>query len=323
MMIMRVGSARRLMAAAVVLALGCAGCASAGPAASTGHGSTGHTTSSRDFPVTVRAANGAVRVPSRPTAIMSLSPTATEMLYAIGAGSQVKAVDEFSDYPARAPRTKLDGYQPNIEAIVAYKPDLVLISNNIDNLEQRLASFSIPVLDLPAPANLNGEYAEFDQIGQATGHLAQARSEVASLRAQVARIVAAAPHHSGPLTYYYELEQDYYSLTSATFVGSLLSLLGMKSIADQAKGAAAAGGYPQLSAEYIVKANPDYIILADTVCCHQSATTVASRPGWATMTAVREHHVIALNDDIASRWGPRVVDLLQSVLTGIRAGGGR
>jgi iron complex transport system substrate-binding protein len=97
----------------------------------------------------------------------------------------------------------------------------------------------------------------------------------------------------------------------------------MKSIADQAKGAAAAGGYPQLSAEYIVKANPDYIILADTVCCHQSATTVASRPGWATMTAVREHHVIALNDDIASRWGPRVVDLLQSVLTGIRAGGGR
>jgi iron complex transport system substrate-binding protein len=328
MMIMRVSSARRLAVAALVLALGCAGCASAGSAASTGRTGTSSASQSgasqsgsgQGFPVTVRAANGAVRVASRPTAIMSLSPTATEMLYAIGAGSQVKTVDEFSDYPAQAPRTKLDGYQPNIEAIVADKPDLVLISNNIDNLEQRLASFSIPVLDLPAPANLNGEYAEFDQLGQATGHLAQAQHEVASLRAQVARIVAAAPHHTGPLTYYYELEQDYYSLTSATFVGSLLSLLGMKSIADKAKGAAAAGGYPQLSAEYIVRADPDYIILADTVCCHQSAATVTRRPGWATMTAVREHHVIALNDDIASRWGPRVVDLLQSALTGIRAG---
>ena len=313
---MRVSTARRLAVAALVLALGCTACASAGQAASTGRTSS----TGKSFPVTVRAANGAVRVTSRPAAIMSLSPTATEMLYAIGAGSQVKTVDEFSDYPARAPRTKLDGYQPNIEAIVAYKPDLVLISNNIDNLEQRLASLSIPVLDLPAPANLNGEYAEFDQLGQATGHLAQARREVASLRAQVARIVAAAPHHSGPLTYYYELEQDYYSLSSATFVGSLLSLLGMKSIADKAKGAAAAGGYPQLSAEYILKANPDYIILADTVCCHQDAATVAHRPGWASLAAVRDGHVIGLNDDIASRWGPRIVDLLRTVETAIAHG---
>ncbi len=85
------------------------------------------------------------------------------------------------------------------------------------------------------------------------------------------------------------------------------------------KGASAAGGYPQLSAEFIVKANPDYIILADTICCHQNAASVASRPGWNSMTAVRSKHVIPLNDDIASRWGPRIVDLLRAVLAGIRA----
>ena len=111
-------------------------------------------------------------------------------------------------------------------------------------------------------------------------------------------------------------------MTSATFVGQLLHLLGMKSIADTATGAAAAGGYPQLSSEFIIKANPDYIILADTICCHQSAATVAKRPGWSGLTAVKDGHVIALNDDIASRWGPRITDLLRTVETATAKGSG-
>jgi iron complex transport system substrate-binding protein len=144
---------------------------------------------------------------------------------------------------------------------------------------------------------------------------------VSTLRSQIRKIIAAVPHRSKPLTYYYELDQTYYSVTSDTFIGRLLALLGMKSIADSAKGASAAGGYPQLSAEFIVKANPDYIILADTICCHQNASTVANRPGWSGMTAVNSKHLILLSDDIASRWGPRVVDLLQAVLAAIRGGG--
>src|ERR1019366_3640932 len=183
---------------------------------------------------------GAVHITSRPTSIISLSPTATEMLYAIGAGSQVKAVDDDSDYPSRAPRTKLSGFEPNVEAIVSYKPDLVVISDNVNGLAKRLAAFSIPVLELPAPANVSGVYSQFDELGSATGHLAQAAQEDTSLRSQVKHIIAAVPHHPGPLTYYYELDQTYYSATSGTFVGQLLGLLGMKSIADAAKGAAAA-----------------------------------------------------------------------------------
>ena len=141
---------------------------------------------------------------------------------------------------------------------------------------------------------------------------------MSALRSEISKIVSAAPHHSKPLTYYYELDQTFYSVTSDTFIGRLLGLLGMKSIADSAKGAAAAGGYPQLSAEYVVKANPDFIILADTLCCHQTAATVAARPGWSGLTAVKSKHVIMINDDIASRWGPRVVNLLRTVLAAIK-----
>jgi iron complex transport system substrate-binding protein len=316
---------RRLPALAIVAVLATAvtGCGSS-HTSSAGGGASGSASGSAAagaFPTMVMAANGAVHISKRPTAIVSLSPTATEMLYAIGAGHQVTAVDEDSDYPPQAPKTKLSGFDPNVEAIVADKPDLVVISNNTDGLAKSLAGFSIPVLELPAPASVSGVYAEFDQLGRATGNIPQAEREVTTLRSQISQIVAAVPSHSAPVTYYYELDQTYYSVTSATFIGKLLGLLGMKSIADTAKGAAAAGGYPQLSAEFILKANPDYIILADTVCCHQSTATVRSRPGWSGLAAVKSGHVILLNDDIASRWGPRIVDLLRVVLAGLRRGG--
>lgn len=315
-MIMRV-LCRQLPAITVIVALAtaAAGCGttSAGP---TSNGTATHATG--NFPVTIAAANGAVHIGRQPSQILSLSPTATEMLYAIGAGRQVKAVDQYSDYPAQAPRTKLSGFTPNIEAIVAERPDLIIASFDAATLTKRLAAFSIPVLYLPAPGSLAGVYAEFDQLGRATGHERQATDVIAGIRRRISQIVASVPHHSRPLTYYYELDQTYFSVTSSTFIGRLLGLLGMKSIADSAKGAAAAGGYPQLSAEYIVKANPDYIILADTICCHQNASTVRNRPGWAGLTAVRSKHIIGLNDDIASRWGPRIVDLLSTVLASIR-----
>lgn len=320
------------IAVAAVIAVACAACGSSGGGSgsggsggsgSGGSGSGGSAAGSGDaaaFPVTVEAANGKVHLGSKPGAIISLAPTATEMLYAIGAGGQVKAVDSDSDYPAQAPRTRLSGFEPNVEAIAADKPDLVVLSNNIDGIVKKLTALSVPVLMLPAASTLSDVYTEFDELGQATGHLAQAQQEDASIRAQVRQITAAAPKHSAPLTYYYELDQTYYSVTSSTFIGKLLALLGMKSIADTAKGAASSGGYPQLSSEFIVKANPDYIILADTICCHQDAATVARRPGWSSLTAVKDKHIIALSDDIASRWGPRIVDLLRTVEAALIAG---
>jgi iron complex transport system substrate-binding protein len=307
--------ARSLTAAlAAVVALVTA-CSSSGSAASSRSTPAPQSTPAA-FPVTVAAANGPVTLAHRPSAIVSLSPTATEMLFAIGAGSQVKAVDENSDYPASAPHTKLDAFQLNTEAVAAYRPDLVVASNITAAQTKQLAALHIPVLDEPAAANLDQAYQEFVQLGQATGHLPSANAQVTKMKRQIASIVATTPKRAA--SYYYELDQTYYSVTSSTFVGGVLRLLGLRSIADAAKGAAASGGYPQLSGEFVLKANPAYIFLADTRCCRQSAATVAKRPGWSTMPAVRDGRIVALDDDIASRWGPRIVDLLRTVSQALR-----
>jgi iron complex transport system substrate-binding protein len=174
-----------------------------------------------------------------------------------------------------------------------------------------MAALKIPVLYTPAAANLSQAYGEYGPLGKATGHVAQAKAEVASIKAKIAHIVATTPHAKKGSTYYYELEPDYYSVTSATFVGKLFSLLGLTSIADSAKGVASSGGYPQLNAEFILKSNPTYIFLADTICCKATATSVAARPGWSALGAVKNHRIVPLNDDIASRWGPRITILLQ------------
>jgi iron complex transport system substrate-binding protein len=264
------------------------------------------------FPVTVKAANGQVRIDHRPQRIVSLSPTATEMLFAIGAGDQVAAVDDNSTYPPQAPMTKLSGYQPNVEAIATYRPDLVVISNDPGGLVKSLGELSIPVMLEPAANTLEDTYAQIERLSAATGRVAEGARVVGSMKSKIQQLVASAPKFDHPLAYYHELDQTYYTATSTTFIGQVYGLLGLRSIADEAKGAAS--GYPQLSAEYIIKADPDVIFLADTKCCEQSAASVAKRPGWDQIAAVKDGAVVPLDDDVASRWGPRVVDFLQAVV---------
>lgn len=289
----------------------------AGVAAPLGAGVSGASTTS-SFPLTLKMADGTFTFTTRPDAIVSLSPTSTEMLYAIGAGSQVKAVDNYSDYPTNAPKTTLSGYDPNVEAIAKYNPDLVIVASDTANFNTQMAALKIPVLYDPAASNLSQAYAEYGPLGKVTGHNAQADKEVATIKATIAHIVATTPHAKKNTTYYYELEPDYYSVTSATFVGKLFSLLGLTSIADSAKGLASSGGYPQLNASFILKANPTYIFLADTLCCNATAASVTARPGWSTLSAVKNHRIVPLNDDIASRWGPRITILLQDVADGLK-----
>jgi iron complex transport system substrate-binding protein len=248
----------------------------------------------------------------RPSTIVSLSPTATEMLFAIGAGKQVEAVDDQSDYPTRAPRTDLSGLNPNVEAIASYRPDLVVLSDN--TVEDALKQLDIRVLVQPAAEKLNDSYAQIRALGKATGHQAQANRVIDRMKSRIDELKADVPDRSKKPAAYYELDDMYFSVTSKTFIGQVMSLAGLANIADKAEGASS--GYPQLSAEYIISASPDYILLADTECCGQSAETVAARPGWSEITAVRDGHVVPLDDDIASRWGPRVVDLLRTIVRG-------
>jgi iron complex transport system substrate-binding protein len=270
------------------------------------------------YPVTVQAANGPVTIRQEPAAIVSLSPTATEILFAIGAGGQVKAVDKNSDYPAAAPHTGLDAYQLNPEAVAGYRPDLVIASGLTAAQVKQLSALGIPSLVQPAAATLADSYAEITALGRVTGHPAEAAGVVGRMKQQIKAIVQSTPKPAKPAPYYYELDQTYYSVTTSTFIGQLLRPLGLVSIADTAKGAAASGGYPQLSAEFILKASPAYVFLADIRCCKQSPATVAKRPGWSALDAVRHQRVVALDDDIASRWGPRIVDLLRTVADALK-----
>ncbi|MDE3131849.1 MAG: ABC transporter substrate-binding protein [Acidobacteriota bacterium] len=301
------GHSLAALAAAVVVLAACGSSAAAPTRSAAAH--------VPRFPLRIQAANGTVRLATRPARIVSLSASATEDLYAVGAGKQVVAVDSYSTYPKRAPHTKLSAYKPNAEAIAKYRPDLVVISNDQDQIVAQLGKLRIPVLVEPAAANLAGVYGEIRQIGRATGHTLGAKRVVARMKRQIAAIVRSTPRPNPPLSVYHELDQTYYSADSHTFIGQLYSLLGLRNIADKAS---SASHYPQLSAEYIISANPDLIVLADTVCCGQTQATVAARPGWNTIKAVKTGMVVPVNDSIASEWGPRIVLFLKAVASAVK-----
>jgi iron complex transport system substrate-binding protein len=249
-----------------------------------------------------------------PHRIVSLSPTATESLFAIGAGSQVVAVDDQSDYPKRAPRTSLSGYTPNVEAIAGYRPDLVVLSGDANDVVGGLRKLGIRVLLQPAAQTLSEAYAQISQLGAVTAHKRSAAALVRRMRKSITKAVRSVPKRH--LSVYHELDPTYYSATSKTFIGRIYKLFGLRNIADAAD--SSGSHYPQLSGEYIVSANPGLIVLADTRCCGQSAATVAGRAGWSGLAAIRNHRVIGIDDSVASRWGPRIVEFVRAVGKALR-----
>jgi cobalamin transport system substrate-binding protein len=303
------GRSLRLVPLAAVLAIALAACAdTAGP---TSPGDASSASPASAYPLTVRTVAGKVTIDARPARIVSLSPTATEMLFAIGAGDQVIAVDDQSNYPPQAPTTELSGYEPNAESIASYDPDLVVYANDLGDVAPALDRLGIPALLEPAAANLRDVYEQIAELGTVTSNVDEAEGLVARMRSQIERIVASVPRPADAPTYYHELDDTYYTVTSSTFIGRIYSLLGLRNIADAADKDGT--GYPQLSPEYIIDADPDLVFLADTKCCGQSAASVAQRPGWSRISAISNDAVVRLDDDIASRWGPRIVDFLRTV----------
>jgi iron complex transport system substrate-binding protein len=279
--------------------------------ASSGQAANQTTSQAATYPVTVTGDKGPVTIPAQPKKIVSLSPADTEILYAIGAGPQVVAVDDQSNYPQGVPTTKLSGYKPNAEAIAGYAPDLVVLSGDDNGVVTALTKLKIPALVLSAPKTLDASYTEYATLGKATGHETEAAKAAQQVKDRIAAAVASVPKADKPLKVYHELDQTFFSATSNTFIGSVYKLFGLQNIADQAKGAES--GYPQLSAEYVVKAAPDLVVLADTKCCQQTEATLAKRPAFESLPAVKTDKVIEANDDIVSRWGPRVADFAELV----------
>lgn len=266
-----------------------------------------------DFPVTV----GDLTLDAEPVRVVSMSASATETLFAIGAGDKIVAVDTFSNYPAQADAlTKLDAYQPSVEAISGLEPDLVVISYDPGNLVEQLSALDIPVFTAGAVPDLEGAYRQMEQLGALTGRLPEALQLSEMVRSAIESLVAGAVVVDPPLSYFYELDPTPYTVTSNTFVGGVMSLFGLTNIAD---GVEPGNDYPQLSAEVVVERDPDMIFLADTKCCAQSLATLAARDGWGDLTAVRSGNVVQLDDDVASRWGPRLVELVRVVAETVAA----
>jgi iron complex transport system substrate-binding protein len=304
-----------LFACCVVAVTGCGSSSASSVAAAKTKTRTKATPAATASAVKAVVAFNGVPLPTVATRVVSLTDASTEDLFAIGAGRQVVAVDSFSTYPSDAPRTKLSAFEPNVEAIAKYRPDVVVTSQNVDHIGTQLAALHIPMLYDGAPSDLSGAYAQILQLGQVTGHASQAAALVRQMQRRVASIVASVKKEKPPITVYHELTQNGYSASSKTFIGQIYRLLGLKNIADAA---ARTSVYPQLSDEYIIASNPELIVLADTVCCGQTAKTVAARPGWKNITAVRAGDILAVNDTIASEWGPRIIDFLADVAAKVR-----
>lgn len=248
-----------------------------------------------------------------PKKIISLSPSATEDLFAIGAGSQVLAVDDLSNFPASAPTTKLSAFTPNVEALIAYKPDLIVLNSTAtkaEDVRKQLTKLGVAVYWEISPVTLNDAYSEIVDLGKITGRVKEANSVITAMKKRIATAINA--HRKGKsVTIFHELDNTLYSATSDTFIGSVYKSFNLSNIADAAA-TADSYGYPQLNSEYIVKVNPRIIYLADAEY-GENAKTVGARPGWKNITAVRKGQIVALPTDIPSRWGPRLADFYEFI----------
>jgi len=248
-----------------------------------------------------------------PKRIISLSPSATEDLFAIGAGSQVLAVDDLSNFPANAPMTKLSAFTPNLEALIAYKPDLIVLNSTAtkaEDVRKQLTKLGVAVYWEISPVTLTDAYSEIADLGKLTGRVKEANSVITTMKKRITTAVNA--HRKGKsVTIFHELDNTLYSATSDTFIGSVYKSFNLSNIADAAA-TADSYGYPQLNSEYIVKVNPRIIYLADAEY-GENAKTVGARPGWKNITAVRKGQIVALPTDIPSRWGPRLADFYEFI----------
>lgn len=269
--------------------------------------------SDAEFPVTVASGQDPdltdVTIETQPDAIVSISPTGTEMLFAIGAGEQVVAVDAFSYYPEEAPVTDLSGFEPNVEAILGYEPDLVVASGDPGDLASSLEAAGVPTLVLPSALDLDESYDQIERLGAATGHVAEAEELTAQMAEDIEAAVASVPEAADgePLTYYHELDPSFFTASGDTFIGQVYGLFGLENIADPTGEA-----YPQLSQEFIVEADPD-VIFVTSGDFSDAPEAIEARPGWDGIAAVEDGDVVVVDADTSSRWGPRVVDFVESV----------
>ena len=257
------------------------------------------------FPRVLQDADGVdVRFEAPPQRIISLSPGATEILFAIGAGDRVVATDEFSDFPAAAAALpKLTYTQPNPEAALAQEPDLVLMATQQAEQIPQFRDLGLPAFFLREPESVEGVYAQILLLGELTGQRTEAEALVADMRSRIEAVVAKLSDIDDGPRVFFELSADLYTVGPATFVGGMLELLHAKNIA-----AGAASAFPQLSTEALIDADPEVVLLADAEFEGGRPEDVAARPGWAGVSAVVNGRLYPIDPDLTNRPGPRIAE---------------
>jgi iron complex transport system substrate-binding protein len=302
------------LAAALALALsGCAGAPAAQAPAAPPATAAASFTDARGREVSLAAA---------PQRIVSLAPSITEILFAVGAAEQVVGVTKFCNYPAEADALpEIGGMTAKtiaVEAIVALKPDLVIGGTTSQApVVEALEQLGLPVVVFD-PASFEEVYGNIEQIGAISGHPEQAAQVAASMRARVERVaerVAAVPADERPAVFYEVFDEPLMTAGPQTFIGQLIELAGASNIfAD------AAEDYPQVSAEAIVERDPAVIAGPNSHADKLTAELIAARPGWAEISAVRAGRVYLLDADMVSRPGPRLADALEALAAALYPG---
>ena len=262
-----------------------------------------------DFPLTVTRSDGRnLTIAEAPQRIASLSPAATEVLYAVGAGPQIVATDLQSDYPAEAENTtKLDAFQPNLEAIAGVEADLIIIASNQDDIVEALDRLGETVLFIEVPDTIDGVMGQVWLLARVSGHAEEGGRLAQEMKDRMRAVTdKLADVEEGPRVYH-ELDNTFFTVAPNSFVGDFYSLLKAHNIAEGAPTA-----YPQLSQEEILDRDPEVIILADADA-GESAQTVKARPGWGVISAVKNDRIYVVDPDIVSRPGPRVADALEQL----------
>ena len=254
-----------------------------------------------------------VTLETPPQRVVSLAPSNTEILFAVGAGSQVVGRDEFSDYPAEAASIESIGGsfgEYNAEAILALEPDLVLAAEiNPPELVQQLEDLGLTVYYLGNPTTLEEMYTNLETVAGLTGH--DVTELVDSLKARVAAVDEKIAPLSSRIPVFYEIDATDptkpWTYGPGTFGDLLIVRAGGYNI-----GSIASDPYPQISIEQVVAANPSIIILGDSMW-GSTAEAVAERPGWDTLKAVVDGKIFPFDDNLVSRPGPRLIDGLEAL----------
>jgi iron complex transport system substrate-binding protein len=259
-----------------------------------------------------------VTLPAPAQKVVSMAPSNTEILFAIGAGSQVVGRDEFSDYPAEAKSLQSVGGsmgQYSFEQVAALKPDLVL-SGGINTPEQvkALEDLGITVFYLGNPSTLEEMYANLELVAKLTGRETEAAALVESLKARV----KAVDEKVAPLSYapvvFYEIDASDPNKPYTTGPGTFIDLLIARAGGQNLPGLK--DPYPQVSLEQIVLANPAVILLGDALY-GTTPEIVAARAGWSEIAAVKDNRVLPFDDNLVSRPGPRLIDGLEALAQAI------